>query len=305
LKQHYAAALLLAGCRSRAAPSPSSWPSADTIARGVASAGGATEASDASITASTGERAPTGPIGDALGERAAPSATQLAPLTSEGTLVPLEVAGWRPATVAVPVGATGSRPVVLALHGNFDRPEWQCDVWRTITRGHAFVLCPRGETRPDAPPPLDRWTYGRAADVRREIDAALAALHARYGAYVDAGDVIYAGFSLGAILGVAIVSQQGARFPRAVLIEGGHSGWSRERALAYAAAGGKRVLFACGQPGCRGEAALPAKLLGASRVETRVVYGGNAGHAYDGVVARAVEEALPWLVSDDPRWAAR
>ena len=233
----------------------------------------------------------------------ASDAAKLPPLTAGAALTPLVVQNHQDAIVSLPVGATGSRPLVLALHGNFDRPEWQCAVWRDVTRGYPFILCPRGVPRRDAPQSLDRWTYGKSGDVRREIDAALAALRDRFGDYIAPGPILYIGFSLGAILGVGIVAGDAERFPRAVLIEGGQSGWTQARAKSYAASGGRRVLFACGQKSCQAEAKGTERLLGRAGLETRSVYGGEVGHAYDGPVADEIARALPWLVRDDPRWS--
>jgi len=232
---------------------------------------------------------------------AAPSRA-LAPLAGDDAMVPLVVSPFRDAMVSVPVGATEPRPVVVALHGNYDRPEWQCEVWRAVTRAFPFVLCPRGIPRPDAPPPLDRWTYGKSADVRREVEAGLSALGQRFGEHVAPGPILYAGFSLGAIVGVGIVSDQAARFPRAVLIEGGHSQWTRERAQAFASAGG-RVLFACGQPSCKSEVTAPKTLLSRAGAAVHVVYGDERAHTYDGKVADAISPELGWLTEGDPRWA--
>lgn len=236
------------------------------------------------------------------GEFAADSTAVLPPLTAAGPLSPLVVPTFRDAVVSVPLGATDHRPVVLALHGNYDRPEWQCEVWRAVTKGYAFVVCPRGIPRRDAPPGENRWTYGKPGDVRREIDAALTALRVRFGDYVAAGPMVYAGFSLGAILGVGIVSGDAERFPRAVLIEGGHDNWSDARAKSYAAQGGRRVLFACGQRTCTTGTKAPSKLLGEAGVETRSVFGGEVGHTYDGPVAAEISGAFSWLVRDDLRW---
>jgi hypothetical protein len=235
---------------------------------------------------------------------AAPADAALPPLQAAAELVPLAVPNYRDAIVSVPLGATEARPVVLALHGNYDRPEWQCGVWREATRAYPFVLCPRGVPRPDAPASLDRWTYGRSPDVRREIDAALASLRARFGDYLLGGPIVYVGFSLGAIIGVGIVSGDAEQFPRAVLIEGGQSGWSAARARAYAASGGKRILFACGQRSCKSSATSVEKILVAAGLEARVAYGGEIGHTYDGPVAREIARAWDWLVAGDAGWAA-
>jgi predicted esterase len=229
----------------------------------------------------------------------------LAPLAADADLIRLPVAGYRDAVVSVPVGATVPRPVVIALHGNFDRPEWQCEVWRGITEGKAFVVCPRGIPRPDAPRSLDRWTYGKGTDVRGEVTAALSALGKRFENYVASGPVLYAGFSLGAIHGVGIVAEDGQRYPRAVLVEGGHDGWTPARAKSYAAAGGKRVLFACGQRGCKAGAARAEKNLRREGIETQIVFGGEVGHTYDGPVATEIGRAWTWLVGGDPRFADR
>lgn len=218
-------------------------------------------------------------------------------------VVPLTVAGFRDAVVSLPRGAQEPRPVVVALHGNYDRPEWQCDVWRTVTRAYAFIVCPRGIPRPDAPPPLDRWTYGKGADVQREVDAVLLALETRFGAHIARGPLVYVGFSLGAILGVGIVSRDPARFPRAVLIEGGHTAWSQDRVKAFAA-GGERVLFACGQRPCKADAAAPVKKLAQADVAVRLVYGDEGAHTYDGKVADAVGREFAWLVEGDARWSS-
>src|SRR5690606_35988873 len=97
------------------------------------------------------------------------------PLTGSA-IVPLTVVGFGTASDSVPLGARERRPVVIALHGNYDRPEWQCQVWREITGGTTWVLCPRGVPRGDAPRGADRWTYAGADKLEAELDAALVAL---------------------------------------------------------------------------------------------------------------------------------
>src|SRR5205823_5127523 len=66
-------------------------------------------------------------------------------------LVSLAVPGFSNAIVSVPIGTKRPMPLLLATHGNYDRPEWQCETWRQIIGDAGFVLCPRGVRRPDSP----------------------------------------------------------------------------------------------------------------------------------------------------------
>jgi predicted esterase len=238
---------------------------------------------------------------------AAPPAatTQPAPLPPLGgaPLVALAVAGFEPAVVSVPLGSTGPRPVLVATHGNFDRPEWQCETWREIVGAAGFVLCPRGVLRDDTlglEHPRFRYRSHRALE--QEIATGLAALGARFGAYVSPGPVVYAGFSQGAIMGVPIVTRAPARFPRLVLLEGGVGALTAATAGAYAAGGGRRVLIGCGQPGCATAGRAAVRRLEAAGLGARVLYGGNVGHGYAEVVTRQVREHFAWLVAGDARW---
>src|SRR5262249_47960025 len=91
----------------------------------------------------------------------------------------LPVAGYPDAVVSLPRGAESPRPIVVATHGNYDTPEWQCKTWREIVGDRAFILCPRGIARPDSPAPDDiRFTYSNNQELERELSAGLAALQA-------------------------------------------------------------------------------------------------------------------------------
>lgn len=219
----------------------------------------------------------------------------------------LSVEGFNPAVVSVPLGVREPRPVVLAFHGNYDRPEWQCEVWRSITAGQVWVLCPRGVPRGDAPKRLDRWTYAGTDKLARELDAALAALVEAYPDYVDVAYPVFTGFSLGAILGVRLISRnvEAPRFRSAVLVEGGYKGWGHGTAKAFHAQGGRRVLFACGQTACMHASKRASRVLKQREVLSDIVSGGNIGHTYDGAVAEAVQAAWAWVVADDPRFGQR
>ncbi|MEO7097075.1 MAG: hypothetical protein ABI175_27695, partial [Polyangiales bacterium] len=130
------------------------------------------------------------------------------------------------------------------------------------------------------------------------------ALAARFPDWVDQGPIVYTGFSLGAITGVAYLLRDPADAPRAVLTEGSHDRWTFAAAQAFGAKGGQRVLFACGQPSCASISRSVAKLLLAKKVDARVVHGEGVGHSYDGKVAEAIATELTWLLEGDPRWDA-
>jgi dienelactone hydrolase len=265
-----AAALYGAGCHG---PSPK--------ARGVSSA-----------VATQSSRAAPAPSGE---ERA--GAKPLSELTAQAPIVPLSVPGFGDAVVSLPLGSVEPRPIALALHGNFDRPEWQCEVWRRITQGQVFVLCPRGIARRDVPKELDRWEWGSLAKTKSEIVAALAALRAGYPQHVKQGPVVFTGFSLGAILGARLIQDPELGIGAAVLTEGGYQGWTLAKAKALQPAL-RRLLFACGQTECKNayryqldalfqKAGLPAS----------VVADVKAGHTYDDPVAALIASEWPALLA--------
>lgn len=223
----------------------------------------------------------------------------LPPLTSSGKLVSLPVPGFEDAVVSVPVAARTARPVMLAIHGNYDSPDFQCGMWRSMVKGRGFILCPRGIARRDSPGPDDiRFTYeGKFA---AELDASIAALRERFGAWVDPGPMIYIGFSLGAILARGYVMRAPSRFDRLILIEGGASGWD---ARAMSKAGASHMLFGCGQSPCAEAGRVSAEAFERAEVPSKVVYAKGAGHTYGGAVAELIRAEWEWLVAGDARWA--
>ncbi|WP_437876987.1 hypothetical protein [Sorangium sp. So ce513] len=296
------------GRAAGAAPAPlgaSTAPAPLGASTAPASSVAAQAAEGGARAAAPAQAADGGARAAAPAQAAAPAAPaeQLAPLRADAPLVELAVEGFASAVVSVPLGATGRRPVLIASHGNYDRPEWQCEVWRGIAGGDVFILCPRGVARSDSPSAGDvRFTYESNARLEQEIDAGLAALRASFPEHVDPGPALYTGFSLGAIMGSAIAARRAALFPRLVLVEGGHDRWTPATAKAFAAGGGQRVLFVCAQAGCGAAAAAAAARLEKAGVQTRVVRSKEAGHRYDGPVAEETQRALGWVTARDPRW---
>lgn len=227
---------------------------------------------------------------------AAASPESVEPLTG-APLVSLLVPGFGDAVVSVPLGAKTPRPLALALHGNFDRPEWQCDVWRRITRGEVFVLCPRGVPRKDVPPSLDRWEWSSQSKTKAELVAAVAALRARYPRHVRPGPVVFTGFSLGAILGASLIQDPALEVGAAVLVEGGYRGWTASKAKALAPRL-RHLLFACGQTDCRNAYRYQlAALFERAGLSSTVVADVKAGHTYDDPLAALVQAEWPSILS--------
>src|SRR5262245_14623589 len=83
------------------------------------------------------------------GQKKRESGSSFAPLAAASWLVPLEVPGFGPALAAVPLGARAPRPLLIAVHGDHDRPEWTCGSYRHVISSRAFILCPRGPAQAD------------------------------------------------------------------------------------------------------------------------------------------------------------
>jgi len=251
------------------------------------------------------EAAPAGSAGGAGGaEPGGVARPGLPPLAAPAPLVDLEVSGHGDAVVSLPLGATAPKPLLVATHGNYDRPDWTCAVWREVVGDDAFVLCPRGAVRPDPPALSDpRYHYLTNQHLEREIEQALASLGAAFPDRVAPPPHAFAGFSQGAIMGVAILGRRPEWFDRAVLIEGGFDRWSSAKVAAFAAAGGRRVLFACGQWDCERGARAAIRWFEAAGLEARVVFAKGAGHSYGGEISELIWGEWAWFVGDDGRWA--
>lgn len=260
-----------------------------------------------------------------------PTTSALAPLAAPASPASaLVVPGFSDAVAVVPAGITQPAPVMVAVLGIGDTPESQCAVWRELVGQRAFVLCPRGRPHFVREPVAGEMAAGQPATdddgdgaepaedagkvvqsgfyfpdlaaLDREVDAGLAALRSRYAAYVAPGPVLYAGFSRGAFLGASLVAKHPGTYARAILIEGGQSAWNDATAAAFARNGGKRVLFACGQPSCVSEAEGAVAVLARQNVATRIVHGQGEGHGYKLQVKDQIKESLDWATEGDPHW---
>jgi predicted esterase len=193
----------------------------------------------------------------------------------------LEVPSFAPASHVGPSGEERwPRPIAVVLHGNFDRPEWECDVWAEAASFYGFVLCPRGVRTPWATRAEDRWTYKGAARVADEIEAGIAALEARYPGRITREGTVLVGFSLGAILAPALVEASPGKYPYVFLVEGGVEKLDPKRIASLRRAGVTGVGLAMSAPGRRRAARAAIPELRAAGIRAIFVDMKGAGHAY-------------------------
>jgi hypothetical protein len=233
---------------------------------------------------------------------AAPAApgSVLSSLHAESWLIELPVEGFRTARVSVPLGARQSRPVVVALHGAGDRPEWACGGWRGVTDAYPFVVCPAGE--PGGLP--NGFVWGNDWRVEQEVNAAVEALRHRFGEHVAGGCTLLAGFSQGAIRMAPILARGGGFCPQAALCEGAYDALGKDFARAFVGWGGRRILLGCSQPYCAKVFREREAPLRGAGVDVRTVDSGGRTHNLNGEMVSTLREAWPWLVRDDERWSS-
>ena len=221
---------------------------------------------------------------------------KLAPLEATSWLIDLDVPGFGKAALAVPLGATAPRPIVIALHGSADRPEWACSALRAIAGPQPFVLCPRGVQRADFAAPDVRYTFGTSDEAAAELRAALTELKRRFGQHVARGPVVFVGFEIGADHVAAIARQEPSFFSRLLLIEPEPRSWPSSQSALFGHEGGQRVLFACG-PAHRGEFEQRAVLTGRGGAEARAIFLGERPPALDGAARALIAKQWRWLAA--------
>jgi predicted esterase len=225
-------------------------------------------------------------------------ATALPPLSAKW-LEPLDLGDGASAVVSVPIGATGQRPLVVAVHGAHDRPEWACGGWRLGFRVYPFIVCPRGSAVT-----ADKYAWANSAAIERVVMKSIDQVRQRFGPYVAPAPYVYAGFSQGAMFSEPILVEHAALFSTAILAEGGYPILgSAEFARKFKAGGGQTVVIVCGSEGCR-RATRPS----VSRLEAaglRVFESGDvrSGHNLNQLMQRALERDFPSWFAGVPAWA--
>jgi hypothetical protein len=208
---------------------------------------------------------------------------------ADGTLV---------ADFSPPIGATDRRPVVVALHGGGDAPEFACGEWRGTFGPWPYILCPHGVRFGSS----NLYGWGTGAQARAAAERALTALAAHDPQHVDVREPVLTGFSRGAMMAPAALAAGGVVFPASVLVEG-HTADFAGSARAMAKSGLARILFVDSQGGnaqrARADVAALDRIGG---VQARSVYVGPLGHGFFGKTVEAVRSGLRDLLHDLPAW---
>lgn len=198
----------------------------------------------------------------------------------------------------LPLGATERRPVVVAVHGAGDRPDWACGGWRIGVESFAFVTCPMGSAMGGS-----RYGWGSTRAIAVAVDRALEALRRRFPNHVGDGPMIYAGFSQGATLARPFLIENAQRFPLVVLAEGGYGyvgdpGFSKE----FRAAGGRRLMLLCGTSSCLATANRSKPVIERAGLEVIISGDPSAGHNLNTFMQNALRRDWGRLVADFAGW---
>ena len=207
--------------------------------------------------------------------------------------------------VSPPLGATASRPVVIALHGMDARPEWVCNDFRATFGPWPFVVCPRGDARSPA-----NYSWGSTVGMQRAITRALAAAEARFPGYVGATGRVLVTYSQSASMAPAMLASPAAkgdpepvRFHGAFFLEGFTKNIG-SLAPAMAKRGLTHAIFFATQAGNRPPAEASARASKRAGVTAQAVYGGALGHWFTPKTVPALRLGVPLLVEGLDGWEA-
>ena len=191
--------------------------------------------------------------------------------------------------VFVPPSTPGRAPIVIAIHGSWDRPEWICEMLDRALRGDAGILCLRGVLRKERPNDGPRWTVGNEATTRAELAAALNVVASTFGDRVMTSRPILSGFSLGAGMAATLARKEPSAWSGVLLVEGGMG--ARVAGLVPKAL---PLALGCGTRGCSAKsAALCRTRSGPCLAETDLRY----GHSYNPPFEESGARLLRWLVA--------
>lgn len=223
---------------------------------------------------------------------------ELPPLSGVAWIEHLDLGSGHEAYVTPPLGAREPRPLMIAVHGAGDRPEWACGGWRMAASEFAFVACPQG-LKMDA----QRFAWDSADTIRKRVASTVLAARARFGRYIADGPPLYVGFSQGATLASRTLLDPAQTFEVLALAEGGYSLVESSSFLRQLQARGvRRVLLVCGNPGCF--VTMRASKPRFKRAGLELLIGGDprSGHNLNGEMQAALQKVWPEFVRGLPNW---
>jgi predicted esterase len=148
-----------------------------------------------------------------------------------------------------------------------------------------------------------RFAWDGPRTIEQRLQSAVAAVRARFGAYIAEGPTIYAGFSQGATLAGPVLLGP-APFPAVVLAEGGYNLLRDGRFLRqWVAAGSSRLLVVCGSAACFLTARGAAPAIARQGLALRITGDPLAGHNLNQRMQAALQQAWPDFVLGLPNWA--
>ncbi|HYP98574.1 MAG TPA: hypothetical protein VER96_07870 [Polyangiaceae bacterium] len=222
----------------------------------------------------------------------------LPPLSNVAWIEHLEFDDGHEGYVCPPIGAREPRPLIVAVHGAGDRPEWACGGWRMVAGEYAFVVCPQG-MKMDA----SRFGWDSGETIRRRVASALSAARARFGEYIAEGPTLYVGFSQGATLAGPALLDPAQAFPFIALAEGGYD-LLRDRAFLanLKTRGVESVLLACGTPACFASMRAIEPNLSAAGIEALIGGDPKSGHNLNGEMQAGLQKVWPAFIAGLPNW---
>ncbi len=250
--------------------------------------------------------APPPPVVDAAPDVVTPVAIQdaappdLPPLEAASWLIDLGDAKKKLGVLAPPLGARTRRPLMIALHGGSDRPEWACNAWARIAGGFPILVCPRGIGGDSA------LAWSTPADTRARVKAAVDATKELYAKWInDEVPIVLVGFSMGATQAALLAQNDPKTYRRVALAE---SAYAPEPVMAFAKpwaeGGGERVIFLCTTPGCEGPYRNAAKNAAKQHVPARLNIAGTKDHGMWNDVVQSMKRDWGFLIEGAPGWEA-
>lgn len=142
----------------------------------------------------------------------------------------------------------------------------------------------------------ETFAWSSSQQLAERVESAVAKAGELFGTYVAPGPLIYAGFSQGATLAEPFLRKHAARYPIAILAEGGYQTASSPAfARAFREAGGQRVALVCGTAPCFQRARLSKTVLERAGLEVLIVGDPLAGHNLNERMQRALQAAWPQI----------